>query len=148
MKRFIATIIVLLASFSIWNKAFALKSIDSLLEIETGVEGFELSLPRLESHSFRTEAIINVYEEFRSTNELLRGEIMNKYRNREFSYYQMQGIVKSYSQFVYHTNKLFWYLSIKDTGFREKTIDTAILRSYQNVRIHYNRMKHLIGRSY
>jgi len=148
MKKSITLIIALLVSFSIPSGVFAIQSIDSLLEIQSGVEGFDISRVKLEQHSFRTDAIKNVYEDFHASNDVLRSEILKKYRNWEFSYYQMQWIVKSYKQFVYNTNKLFWYLAIKDSWFRGKTIDTAILRSYQNIRIHYNRMKHLIWRSY
>jgi hypothetical protein len=57
----------------------------------------------------------------------------------------MQWIVRNYKNFVFHTNKLFFYLSYKDNGIRGKEVDTAILRSYQNIRINFNRMTNIIG---
>ena len=147
MKKIISSIIILIASFSITNNAFAMQSIDELLEIPSGIEAFEIQLQRLDAHNFQTQGIQNVYDTFQSTNKVLRSELIRKYRDGEFEYYQMQGIIKNYSGFIYHTNKLFQYLAIKDSGILGKEVDTAILRSYQNVRIYYTRMKNIISRN-
>lgn len=151
MKKFIISIIVLVASFSIPNGVFAMWNggyLEDLLEIPSGVEAFDISLAELDTHYFQTAAIQNVYNNFASVDRVLRDELINKYRNGDFEYYQMQGIIKNYKDFVYHTNKLFQYLSIKDNGISGKSIDTAILRSYQNVRISYTRMRNIIARNY
>lgn len=147
MKKYIVFIIVALCSFSIANTTSA-QSIDQILQIQTGVEAFDISQVKLDSHTFKTASIQSTYDTFVSTNTILRSELINKYRNGDFEYYQMQGIIKNYSGFIYHTNKLFTYLSIKDSGIKTKEVDTAILRSYQNVRIYYNRMKSLVAKSY
>lgn len=151
LKKTIGCIIILLSSISISNWVSAFNQggyIDELLEIPTGVEAFEISLPQVDIYNFRNSSVRSVYENFSSVHQVLRQELLNKYANGDFEYYQMQGIIKNYSDFVYHTNKLFGYLEIRESGISGKTIDTAIIRSYQNIRISYNRMRNTIARNY
>lgn len=148
MNKIVVSIIVLISGFSITNSVNASGYIDNLLEIPTGPEAFDITLESLDYYSFNSPQISKVYNDFREVNEVLRDEIVRKYNAGDFDYYQMQGIIKNYKMFVYHTNKLFEYLSLKDNGIWGKSIDTAILRTYQNTRIYYNRMKYIISQSY
>ena len=130
------------------NSVFGEGYIDSLLQIDTGIEVFDIELANMDVYTFKTPSIQNVYNDFVEVNEVLRGEIIRKYSTGEFGFYQMQGIIKSYKNFIYHNNKFFQYLSIKDSGVSGKEIDRAILSSYKNTRIHFTRMKSIIARSY
>lgn len=145
MKKIIVSIIVLVISFS---TSSVNASIDDLLQIPTWPEMFDITTVNLDVYNFNSSAIQNVYLSFSETNIILRDELVRKYNAGEFDFYQMQWIITNYKMFVYHTNKLFEYLELKEQGYSGKTIDTAILRSYQNIRIYYNRMKDIIGRSY
>ena len=148
MKKILIYSIIFFWSFSIENTVFSEWYIDELLEIHSGIEAFDIELVDIQYYRFQTPGIQHVYDSFLSVNDVLKNELMRKYREDNFAYYQMQGIIKNYKGFIYHTDKLFFYLSIKDNGLKGKEIDTAILRSYQNTRIYYTRMKNIIKRDY
>ncbi len=146
MKK-LSLIILALCIFSIGNTTFA-QSIDDLLELDSGLEAFSIETQKLDTYSFRSPQIESVYQRFIVINRILKDELMRKYRNGDFDYYQMQWIIKNHKDFVFHTNKLFYYLSLKDNGMQSKPIDTAIMRSYQGTKTSYNRMKYIISKSY
>jgi len=148
MRKKIFLSIIALISFSIGNIAFAKWYIDTLLDINSGIESYDIKLEKLDSYNFKNTSTQETYNRFVSINRILRSELLRKYQSGNFEYYQMQGIIKNYKWFIYNTNKFFQYLSIKDSGITWKSIDTAILRSYQNVRIYYTRMKNIIKRKY
>ncbi len=143
MKKISLCIITFLFCISTTNSSQAL-SLDELLQIPTGPEVFDIQRATLDNHRFASSTLETVYNNYRTLDNILRTEIIRKYEAGDFENTQMQGIVRNYKNFVFHTNKLFAYLALKDNGIRGKSIDTAILRSYQNIRINFDRMTDII----
>ena len=85
-----------------------------------------------------------MYDNFRTADQLLKDEIIRLYRSWEIDYYKMNWIIQNYNLFVYHTNKMFNYISIKEVRSDFKELDTAILKNYELSRSYYSRAKLLI----
>ncbi|USN58310.1 MAG: hypothetical protein H6767_08630 [Candidatus Peribacteria bacterium] len=52
----------------------------------------------------------------------------------------------NYRYFIYHTNRFFEYLKVKETTPWVTETDDAILTHYRKMRTHYNRVKYLVSR--
>lgn len=120
--------------------------IENLLQINTWVEAFDIELIEIDDYYFADENLQNTYEEFKRTSQLLKREIIRKYENDEFGYYQTKWVITNYKKFVYYTNSIFYYLSLKDEGVNDSEIDNAILESYTKIRTYYKRLKYLVNK--
>lgn len=147
MKKLIAFIIISLVSFSSASPVFAVEGegyIEQLLEIRTGVEWFNIERAQIDDFTFISPAIQGVYTEFKRANDILKSEMMNQYNAGDLKYYQMSGMIENHEKFVYYTNKLFYYLSMKETGQAYGSeVDNAIANSYIQLRSYYARLKAL-----
>jgi len=145
MKKFILHIIVVISFFSIANTSFADEwYIEKLLDLNYWIEEYSLQLPSFNTLYFKDSNTQNMFKELDHINELLKQEIMKKYRSWEFDYYQVNGIVSSHKNFVYYSNKLFYYISLKDQWYRYKELDDAILINYRNTKSSYRKVKNLV----
>ena len=147
MKNILKIIIALITFFSTINTTFASEwYIEQILDLNYWIEEYNLELSDLDNISFRDQTTNEMFEEFKRMNTLLKGEIIYKYRNNEFDFYQTSWIVSSHKKFVYNTNKLFYYISLKEEGYNYWELDTAILKSYRKIRIYYRKVKNLTYR--
>ena len=147
MKKFISLIIISLIGFSSVSLVFAMEEewyLEQLLQIRTGVEWFNIERAQIDDFSFISPTIKSVYTEFKRADRILRDEMMNQYASGELEYYQINGMIENHAKFVYHTNKLFYYLSMKETGQAYgREVDNAIASSYIKLRSYYARLKAL-----
>ena len=147
MKKLIVFIIISLVSFSSASLVFAMEGegyIEQLLEIRTGVEWFNIERAQIDDFTFISPAIQSVYTEFKRADDILKSEMMNQYNAGDLEYYQMSGMIENHEKFVYYTNKLFYYLSMKETGQAYGSeVDNAIANSYIQLRSYYARLKAL-----
>ena len=149
MKKFSTIIITLICFFSIVNKSFAWEwYIEELLDINYWIEEYELELQNLEFIYFLDENKNIMFNEFNKINELLKKEIIKKYKNKKFNYYQTKWIIWSYKKFIYYTNRLFYYISLKEKKYNYNELDESILKTYLNVRIYYKKTESLIYRKH
>ena len=88
-----------------------------------------------------------MFEDFKETDRLLKDKIISKYRVWDFSYYRVNDIISNYKNFVYYTNKLFYYVSLKESNPSFKEVDIAILKNYRKMRTYYEKIKILISRN-
>ena len=147
MKNFSKLIITLICFFSIANNTFASEwYIEQLLDLNYWIEEYDLELANLDYIYFTDEITNEMFTEFRKINELLKWEIISKYRSNEFDFYKTNGIISSHKKFVYYTNRLFYYISLKEQRQDYKELDDAILKTYKNVRIYYRKVKNLAYR--
>ena len=145
----ISTITILLF-FWVNNNTLALEwysegYIEKLLDINYWVEEYDLELISVKEVYFYTPEFKKMFEEFKKVDRVLKKEIITNYRNGNFDYYQANNIVSNYKNFVYHTNKLFYYVSIKESTPNFKETDTAILKNYRKMRSYYYRVKILVN---
>ena len=98
----------------------------------------------LDKLNFSSQKNINMFNNFNYSIELLKAEIIRKYKNWDFDYYQTKWIITNYKNFVYYTNMFFYNLRIFELNPWEKDAINLILDSYNYMRSYYSRMKSLI----
>ena len=119
MKQFFVLIIAIFSLFSIENNVFAEETskrwlIENLLNLEYGPITYELTLESLDRYSFRDVKLKRVYTDLVKYDSLTRTAIIDAYKEWSYDYYTTNGLVKNYSNFVYHTNQFFYYLNLID----------------------------------
>ena len=147
MKKISKFIIPLICFFSIVNNTFASQwYIEKLFDLNYWIEKFEINLPKLDYIDFNKKSTSNKFEKFKKINKSLKKEIISKYRNNEFDFYKTNWIISSHKKFVYYTNRLFYYISLKEKWYKYEELDDAILKSYKEVRTYYRKIKNLVYR--
>lgn len=145
MKK-ILSIIIFIVIFSIPNFANAGEwYIGQLLQFKVGPEAFTMNLAKIKNVSFIDPDTQEVFDSFKETSELLKNEILNRYENDEFEYYTMQWIVSNYNSYVYYTNKLFYYLSLREQySDLDSETEYGVSKNYSKARNYFKRLKYLI----
>ena len=147
MKKIISFIIISLMSFSSANHLFAMESegfIERTLQLRTWVEWFNIERAQIDEFQFINPVIWDVYTEFKRADRILRDEMMKQYAEWNLEYNQINWMITNHRKFVYHTNKLFMYLSMKEKWQASgKEVDNAIANSYIQLRSYYARLKTL-----
>ena len=118
--------------------------IEQLLDLNYGIEQYELDLRELDYIYFNDSKYNYVYNELKRVDSILKTEFMNKYRSWEYEYYQTNGIVTNYNNFIYHTNKFFFYLKMKESNPNYWEINTAILHNYRSMKSSYSKVKNIV----
>ena len=119
MKKIITIIITLTIFFSTINISFAERTynewyIEQLLDLNIWIEEYDLTLAHITQIYFSDVNTQNLFEEFKRTSYLLNEEIIKSYREWKFDYYQVNWIISNQKKFIYHINRLFYYISIKE----------------------------------
>jgi len=145
MKKITTSIIMLTIFFSSFSVSFAEEwYIEKILDLNFWVEEKKLDLSEINNIYFKTSKYTYTYEQLKIADSTLRKGFMEKYRNWDFEYYQTNWIVTNYNNFIYYTNKFFFYLKIKEQNNNFVELDTAIINSYTNMRSSYRKVKELI----
>ncbi|MFK7780072.1 MAG: hypothetical protein QM490_02895 [Candidatus Gracilibacteria bacterium] len=144
MRKIITYIIAFIIFFSSLSITFAEEGyIEKLLDLNFGVEEYNLNLSSIDYIHFNNPQYNHIYNELKTIDSILREEFMKKYRSGEYEYYQTNGIITNYNNFVYYINRFFFYLKIKEgNSFIE--LDTAIIRNYRNMRSSYTKVKNIV----
>jgi len=147
MKKLVFIILPIFLFFSISNITSAENKewyLEKLLDLNYWIEDYKFNINDLNYVSFYNSQSQKMYDNFRTADKMLKDELLKKYRSWEIDYYKMNWIVTNYNLFVYHTNKMFNYLSIKEVRSDFKELDSAILKNYELARTYYSRSKLLI----
>lgn len=146
MKKTISIIIAVIIYISNFNNSFASNwYIENLLDLNTWIEVYNIDLPDLEYVYFYNNNLNNRFNDYVKANEVLKNIIIRKYKKWDFDYYQMQAIVTNYKKYVYYSNKLFYYISIKESNpYYYVETDDAILSNYKLTKSYYKQLKRLI----
>ena len=152
MKKLLTLIIITLSFFSIFNFANAKNStkktewsLEKLLDLDYWPEEFELYLPKISNIYLRNARNRAIFRAFRDIDNTLRNEFMKKYRNGSIDYNATNGIIDNYSLFVYHTNKYFYYLSVKEANSKYSEVDEAIAENYRLSRAYIKQVKYILS---
>jgi len=151
MKKIIFSIIFVSSIFSIVNitKANSRWIIENLLNLNYWPEIYNLSLETLDTYYFNDNYLKQVYSNTKSMDSLVRKKIIDSYKNGVYSYTTTNWIINNYKKFIYYTNKFFYYLSLVDDNHslrKDKEVQSWLLRSYENSRIYYKKVKYLINK--
>lgn len=147
MKKLIAIIIAISSFFSI---SFITNAnewyLEKVMDLNYGPEEYKLNLEfnKIWYIYFYDSQTNQMYNDFVNANEILKDEIMKKYRSWEIDYYTANWIVSNFNKYIYHSNKVFNYISIKEIRKDIPEVDTAIKKNYELSRSYYKRVKYLI----
>ncbi|NVP17610.1 hypothetical protein HUU51_02730 [Candidatus Gracilibacteria bacterium] len=152
MKKLVYLIIAIFTFFSINNYSNANYYgneniegyLEQILDLSYGIEEYKFEINEIRNIYFINNNSQNLYNNFRSAERLLKNEFLRKYKNNEIDYYTMNGIVDNFNLFVYHSNKMFEYLSVKEKNNSFKELDNAIFKNYQNSRSYLGKTKNLL----
>lgn len=145
MKKTINIILWLSIIVSSISTSFAEEwYIEKLLDLNYWVEEYKLNLSNLDYIHFWEEKYNKIYNKLKNIDSILKNEFIKKYRNLEYEYYQTNWIISNYNDFIYHTNQFFYFLKIKEYNSNYKEVDSAIIRSYTNMRSSYHKVKNIL----
>lgn len=140
MKKIIFTIIMIFFIFS--NNVFAKEGLlEKTLDLNYWPESFKLNLETLKTKKFKNKQLNNIFYKIKNIDTILRKTFITKYRKKQFSYYQMNDIVRDYNYFIFHTNKFFYYYDLKEKFWNDGEINDAILEHYTLARQYFYEIK-------
>lgn len=149
MKKIINIIITLSIFFSSMDYTFAEEwYLEKLLDLNYWVEEHNIELAKMDNVNFNNPEFNKVYNELQNIDRVLKDEFIKKYRNWEYTYYQVNWIVTNYKNFVYHANKFFYMLKIEENNPNYDEMGKAILNSYTNMRSSFKKVKNIVKKSY
>lgn len=145
MKKLLLSIITILGIFSIFSYANAREgSLERALDLEYGPEAFELALPEIWNYYLKNTKNKNALKTFKMADSILKEAFMREYRDGKFDYTKTNAIIENYNLFVYHTNKYFEFLSLKEKDPTNSEADTAVLSNYKSSRAYMKKLKYMI----
>lgn len=139
-------ILSILIFSSIFGGSVSASKIENLLDLPYGIEAYELELSEMNQMSFKNPAVQQTYDEFQKLHIEIKELLIVKYHAGEIEYYQMKDLVRAYNNFIFYTEKAFFYITFEDKWFRSKITQEAIYDAYSNMRISYIQMKHILVR--
>lgn len=144
MKKLLTTIIAFFTIFSIGNTYANNEGLlDKIMDFPFWVEEFRIRMDEPKYVYFYDQQSQNLYNSFIGVNNVLKDQLVKYYREWDIDYYRMNWIINDYNLYIYHSNKMFSYLSQKELRYEEQ-LDTIILKHYTLARNHYNTVKHLV----
>ncbi len=148
MKVLIKIIISLFFLFWIVTPSFSQNRwyIENILDLNYWIEVLEISKINTHNYYFNNYQTYRIYNAFKATSRVLKNEIIRKYRDNTIWYYQMKWLITNYTNFIYYTNKYFFFMKQKEIYSNDKIINNAIIDNLTQAKSYYMRMKFLILR--
>ncbi len=115
--------------------------IETLMEFGEGPEAFEINTIEVQNLTFTNSALQKKYDDYVKATQTLKTALITEYANGNLEYYQVQGLIKNYNNFVYHSNKFFYYLSEKEKYPELRELTDAISRNYKLSRTYFMKIK-------
>lgn len=153
MKNLVYIILYIFIFFSIKNESIANYAwennkewyIEKLLDLNYWIEEYNFQITEIKNIYFSDKNTQILYNSFRNWEKTLKDEFIRKYKKWEIDYYTMNWIIKNFNLFVYHTNRMFYYISLLEIRGDYKELDNAIIKNYENSRSYFNKTKLLIN---
>lgn len=147
MKKYILVILTIFFTFSIVSSSFAKQEpyVEKLLDLNYGVEKFNINnLEKIDYIKFDDPITQEKFDDFRDVNEVLKKEFIRLYKNGNLDYNSISAVIFNYNKFVYHTNKMFFYKSIKEINPNYSQVNIAISKNYTYARGYYIKIKNIL----
>lgn len=143
MRKIFSIIIsfIVFSTFSFANASEWL--LEQNLDLNYWPESFELRLTTVWNYNFKNKNNQNTFTNFQYLNNALRENLIKANQEWKFSSNKINWLVREYNLFVYHTNKLFEYISIKEKKPKYSDADTAISKNYKSARSYFEKLKNI-----
>jgi hypothetical protein len=149
MKKIIRVIITFIILFSNLDTTFAEEwKIEKLLDLNYWIEEFKINLAELDNYYFKYDKYNNTYSELKYLNEVLKDGFIKKYRNGDYTYNQINWIITSHKNFIYHANKYFGFLKLQEKYPNDMDMDDAIIKSNTSMRSSFKKLKNIARKKY
>lgn len=147
MKHILIWIIFIIFSFSTLNtQARDTGLIEDTLNLNFWPLIYELSLDEIDTYHFKESNLKQTYNTMKKYDKSVRTEIIKQYKNDAYTLTTINGLVKNYKLFIYHTNELFYFFSQIEKNPKLKDdidIQDGILKNYRLIQSYYKRVKNL-----
>ncbi len=145
MKKIISFIIVSILYFSSSSTSFAKDGyIEEILNLNYEVEKLTLDLAEIDTIYFKNPKYNKLRNNMIRVNDTLKKGILEKYKSWELKYYQTNWIINNYNDFIYHLNKLFYFLKLKEQNCNFSELDWAIINSHLSMRSSFRKIQNLM----
>lgn len=143
MRKIFSIIIsfIVFSTFSFANASEWL--LEQNLDLNYWPESFELRLTTVWNYNFKNKNNQNTFTNFQYLNNALRENLIKANQEWKFSSNKINWLVREYNLFVYHTNKFFEYISIKEKKPKYSDADTAISKNYKSARSYFEKLKNI-----
>ena len=143
MRKIFSIIIsfIVFSTFSFANASEWL--LEQNLDLNYWPESFELRLTTVWNYNFKNKNNQNTFTNFQYLNNALRENLIKANQEWKFSSNKINWLVREYNLFVYHTNKLFEYISMKEKKPKYSDADTAISKNYKSARSYFEKLKNI-----
>lgn len=147
MRKISTFVLLLLLSLS-FNKSFANEWLfEEALNLNYWPIMYEFSLSDVKEYSFKDKTLKNSYEELKRLDSIAKVEIIKAYQNWDYDYYTIKSVVKNYNDFIYNSNKFFYFLWMVDSNNKlknDKEVQDWILKHYKALNASYDKVKNLL----
>lgn len=145
MQKLSSLIIILFLVFFLGKiNSTSADFIEDTLKMDTKLEEINFEFYFLENPRLNSKKNQKQYYKINRLNNKIKIALIKKYKNNEFGYYQMQGIIKNYNNFIYYTNKYFKELKNKELYWNTKEIESNIYKNFRNMKSSYSKFKNLV----
>lgn len=122
--------------------------IEDEFDLNFGPAEIEISLWKIDNFSFKKSSNKSKYNNLKKYDTLIREQIMFLAREWVYDSYELNGIIMDYKNFIYYTNRYFYFLSILDKNpklINDVWIQEWYLKSYKSMADYYKKTKFLIN---
>jgi len=145
MQKLSSLIIILFLVFFLGKiNSTSADFIEDTLKMDTKLEEINFEFYFLENPRLNSKKNQKQYYKINRLNNKIKIALIKKYKNNEFGYYQMQGIIKNYNNFIYYTNKYFKELKNKELYWNTKEIESNIYKNFRDMKSSYSKFKNLV----
>lgn len=143
MKKLSLLIIFIFWFFSIFSFANAKDwALELVLDLNYWPESEDiLNIPSLWNYKFKNSDNTSKYKILKEADYYLRKEFIKKYRTWDFSKTNISWIENVYELFIYHTNKYFYFMSIKEAWANYKVANRGISENFKLSRTYLKELK-------
>lgn len=147
MKKLTLYIIICISLlFSIVNNTQAEDYIEYSFNLDIWSEIYEINKAKIDFYKFNDYRLTKLYKQIKIADNYLKDGVIKKYKFWEYTYYQTQGIIKNYNNFIYYVNQFFYYSKQKELNPSYKWYDYHIGNSYNKLRNYYIKVKTLTNK--
>jgi hypothetical protein len=145
MYKIITIIIMIFFYFSSFSNTYAQEwYIEKLLNLNYQTQELQLDLYKIDNIYFKTTKNNNLRINIQKTSNKLKKIFIQKYKNWELKYYELNWIITSYNNFVYHINKLLYFLKLEEQNCNFTETKTAIINNYIQIKSSFRKIQRIM----
>ena len=145
MKKLSSLIIILF--FTLLTETIVVTNADfveDILNTKSELEKISFEFYNLKNPNIKSNTIQNRYYKLSNIDKIIKKQVIKKYKNNGFGYYQMQGIVKNYNYFIYYSNKYFSSVKSREIYWSNKEVEGNIYKNFDMMKSYYKKFKYII----